>query len=277
MFDGVNVKEAIPGQPTTTAIRSENLFEIVNLLRKNPNKTDELVFWKNRVSFLEASKSNLTAIPYMAGIMADYETYGLEHLAKELDWGYAMKRMDKVKSIRDIRKDAQAIVEKNKEAQYQLAYLLSLFPNLNDVIDAEFSQLPIIEVKELSNYDSARDYLSKEEYNSLTETERNQLALDRYKSSRSRTNWQMGRDYELYVGYKYSQKGYDVDYFGSYMGLEDLGRDLIAKKGDEVLIIQCKYWSVKNKFTKIISISFTEQRSVTVSKTVLTRQKLKAS
>jgi hypothetical protein len=49
----------------------------------------------------------------------------------------------------------------------------------------------------------------------------------------------------LYVGYKYSQKGYDVDYFGSYMGLEDLGRDLIAKKSSEILIIQCKYWSEK--------------------------------
>ena len=31
------------------------------------------------------------------------------------------------------------------------------------------------------------------------------------------------------------------------MGLEDLGRDLIAKKGDEILIIQCKYWSAKKE------------------------------
>lgn len=247
VFDGVNVKKPISGQPTTTDIRTENLFEIVNLLRKDSRKTDELIYWKNRVAFLEASKSNLTAIPYMAGIMADYETYGLEHLAKELDWGYAIKRMDKVKAIRDIRKDAQAIVEKNKESQYQLAYLLNLFPNLEDVIDAEFSQLPVIEVSELSDYDSVRDYLSKEEYAALSGTERNQLALDRYKKSHNRTKWQIGRDYELYVGYKYTQQGYDIDYFGSYMGLEDLGRDLIAKKGDEILIIQCKYWSAKKE------------------------------
>ena len=183
----------------------------------------------------------------MAGIMADYETYGLEHLAKELDWGYSIKRMDKVKAIRDIRKDARAIVEKNKESQYQLAYLLNLFPNLEDVVDAEFSQLPVIEVSDLSDYDTVRDYLSKEEYASLSETKRNQLALDRYKNSHNRTKWQVGRDYEMYIGYKYAQKGYDVDYFGSYMGLEDLGRDIIAKKGDQVLIIQCKYWSAKKQ------------------------------
>ena len=246
-FDGINISTAPTELPDSISTRSENLFEVVNLLRKSGRRADELIYWKNRVSFLEASKSNLTAIPYMAAIMADYETYGIEHLASELDWGYAARRMDKVKAIRAIRKDAQAIVEKNKESQYQLAYLLNLFPNLKDVIDEEFSQLPVIEVSEISDYDSARDYLSKEEYAELSETERNQLALDRYKKSRSRTKWQIGRDYELYVGYKYTQKGYHVDYFGSYMGLEDLGRDLIAKKGDMTLIIQCKYWSAKKQ------------------------------
>lgn len=247
VFDGSNVVAAVSGQPTTIAVRSENLFEVVNLLRKNQRRADELILWKNRVAFLESTKSNLTAIPYMAGIMADYETYGLEKLAKELDWGYAIKRMDKVKAIRDIRRDAQAMIEKNKEAQYQLAYLLNLFPNLEDIIDAEFSHLPAIDVSKLSDYDAVRDFLSKEEYAALSESERNQLALDRYKKSHDRTKWQIGRDYEMYVGYKYSQKGYDVDYFGSYMGLEDLGRDLIAKKGGNVLIIQCKYWSSKKQ------------------------------
>ena len=33
VFDGVNIKKPISGQPTTTDIRTENLFEIVNLLR----------------------------------------------------------------------------------------------------------------------------------------------------------------------------------------------------------------------------------------------------
>ncbi len=214
-----------------------------SLQKNNLDCKDKIFFLKKKVEFLEAAQSNLTAIPYMAEIMADYETYGIENLANELNWGYAQKRMDKVKSIREIRKDAKEIVEKNKESQYQLAYLLNLFPNLEDVIETDYKQLPIIKVSELSDYDCSRDYLSKEEYASLSTTERNQLALDRYKNSHNRTKWQVGRDYELYVGYKYSKKGYDIDYFGSYMGLEDLGRDIIAKKDGMTLIIQCKYWS----------------------------------
>lgn len=192
---------------------------------------------------LKMFESNLSAIPYMSGMMADIETYGLEKLALGLSWGHSQKRLDKVKSIREIRKDARAMVEKNKDAQYQLAYLLELFPNLADIIECEFNQLPIIEVDELSDYDTTRDYLSREEYAALTITERNQLALDRYMNSHNKTKWQIGRDYEQYVGYKYREKGYEVDDFGSYMGLEDLGRDIIAKKNGMVLIIQCKYWS----------------------------------
>ena len=215
-----------------------SLTEEKNILFKEKNNL------KKSLNILEENfKSNLTAIPYMAGLIADYETYGLEKLAAKLDWGNSSERAKKVKSIREIRKDAKAIVEKNKEAQYQLAYLLNLFPNLSDIIDCEFNQLPMVEVKDISDYDTTRDYLSKEEYSALTVTERNQLALDRYKNSHSKSKWQIGRDYELYVGYRYNQKGYIVEYFGSEKRLEDMGRDLIAFKDGKTLIVQCKYWS----------------------------------
>lgn len=148
------------------------------------------------LSTLKEFESNMTAIPFMAGMMADIETYGLEKLALGLSWGHSQKRLDKVKSIRDIRKDAKAMVEKNKDAQYQLAYLLELFPNLADIIECDFRQLPTVTVTELSDYDSTRDYLSKEEYAKLSVTERNQLALDRYFQSHNKTKWQIGRDYE---------------------------------------------------------------------------------
>lgn len=193
--------------------------------------------------FLKSSASNLTAIPYMAAIMADYETHGVEMLATQLDWGNSVERAKKVASIREIRKATQQMIERNMEAKYQLEYLLSMFPNLQDIIETDYNELPVVKIEELSDYDRSRDWLSKEEYQKLKSAERNQLALDRYKASHNKTKWQIGRDYELYVGYKYGQKGYTVDYFGSYMGLEDLGRDLIAKKDDKILIIQCKYWS----------------------------------
>lgn len=198
-----------------------------------------------KIDFLEQMQSNLTAIPYMAAIMADFETYEIEALAKKLDWGHDVSRQKKVASIRDIRRAAKEMVEKNLEAKYQLEYLLHLFPALEDVIETDSKQLPIIRVEELSEYDRARDWLSKEEYEQLSSVDRNQLALDRYKASHNKSKWQIGRDYEYYVGYRYSLKGYEIDYFGSYNGMEDLGRDLIAKKtisSTTTLIIQCKYW-----------------------------------
>ena len=211
-------------------------------------KNEELTQRLNDSVFVsEKAKSNLSAIPYMSAIMADFETYGLEKLVRKLDWGSSQERLKKVKAIKEIRKDAEAMVEKNLESRYQLAYLLNLFPNLQDVIDADFQQLPIVDVNDLSEYDAARDYLSKEEYAALSTSERNQLALDRYKNSHKRSKWQIGRDYELFVGYKYQQHGYIVDNFGEYMGLEDLGRDIIAKKGTKTCIIQCKYWSSKKQ------------------------------
>lgn len=221
----------------------KDLFETVDLIN-SPRKEQyqEIQGLKNRIHFLESSKSNLSAIPYMTGIVADYETYELEVMAKQLDWGYSVERSKKVASIREIRRAAKEMVERNLESKYQLQYLLELFPNLQDVIETDYKQLPLVKVEELSDYDAARDWISKEEYQSLSTVERNQLALDRYKESHNKTKWQIGRDYELFVGYKYQQKGYKVDYFGSYMGMEDLGRDLIAKKDGKTLIIQCKYW-----------------------------------
>ena len=38
-------------------------------------------------------------------------------------------------------------------------------------------------------------------------------------------------------------QGYKLIYNGAIEGLEDMGRDLIAKKGKELLVIQCKNWS----------------------------------
>ncbi|MBQ8893050.1 MAG: restriction endonuclease [Clostridia bacterium] len=194
-------------------------------------------------NFMKSTGSNLKAIPYMAGIMADFETYSIEIIAQKMMWGESKERAKKVQAIREIRKDAQAIVERSKEAQYQLQYLFSLYPSLEEILDYEFNQLPAYELTALPDRDNSKNYLSKEEYQALSVTERNQLALDRYITSHNRSKWQIGRDYELYVGYTYSQLGYEIDYFGSYMGLEDLGRDLIAKKENEILIVQCKYWS----------------------------------
>ena len=187
-------------------------------------------------------ESNLTAIPYMSRLIADIMTVDLDRMAWALSWGNNQERQKKVASLTLLKKEKAEEIEKIKGAEYQLAYLLELYPALQDVIDAEFKELDI-SYSDITEYDPVLKYIEKEEWQKLTDTERNQLALNRYVESRQKSKWQIGRDYELYCGYCYEQKGYTVDYYGSYHGLEDLGRDLIIKHGDEVRIVQCKYWS----------------------------------
>jgi hypothetical protein len=71
-----------------------------------------------------------------------------------------------------------------------------------------------------------------------------QEALDRFKEKRL-NNLEVGRLYERYIGYLYEQDGYEVTFKGVVDGFDDLGRDLIARKGNEYKIIQAKCWSKK--------------------------------
>lgn len=197
---------------------------------------------KNHIENLNTLlSSNLTSMPWLAGMMADFLTYDIEVEAQKLDWGCNIERAKKVASIRSIRANAAQKIEMAKIASYQLEYLRTLFPVIDDILDTEYKELdystPCLDC------DPIRHFLTKEEWDRLSDVEKDQLALDRYVESRAKSNWQIGRDYELSVCYEYSQKGYSVSTFGSYMGIKDLGRDLIAKKQDITLIIQCKYWS----------------------------------
>ena len=126
----------------------------------------------------------------------------------------------------------------NDDFERQLDYLRSMFPIIDEILESRPSYSSTI-----SGQDPVREYLSTKEWNELSESQRNQRALDNYIKSHKKTPWQVGRDYELYVAHKYSQQGYDVDPCGSYLKLEDMGRDLILKKDDQIRIVQCKYWS----------------------------------
>ncbi len=92
--------------------------------------------------------------------------------------------------------------------------------------------------------DPAAVYLTAAERDSdkLTRAEKFQRVLDRY-WTRRKTPWEIGRDYERYVGYLHERDGFKVEYHGIARGYEDLGRDLICIKGDDIRVIQCKCWS----------------------------------
>jgi hypothetical protein len=126
-----------------------------------------------------------------------------------------------------------------------IKYYEALFPWLPDFVGEDIDELLVQAFQqtetEENEFDPVRTYLTHGEYEKLSPTERNQRALDRY-WSKKKTSWQVGKDYERYVGYLYEQKGYFVYYQGIEKGFEDLGRDLICKKDNQVIIVQCKYW-----------------------------------
>lgn len=217
--------------------------EVLNKLRVLEAKCSKLEkLDEQRASYLNEflHSDNLSGFPYIASLIADYKLIDLDYAIISLNWGHNVKRQQKVRSLIEIRKELKTVISQYKEIQYQLDYLKTLYPAIDDILSTAYEDLVVKDIADTSKIDSVKKYLSKDEYNSLSQTEANQLALDRYIESHKKNKWQVGRDYELYVGYKYSLLGYDIDYFGSYNGVADLGRDLIAKKENTTLIIQCK-------------------------------------
>ena len=148
------------------------------------------------------------------------------------------------------REHAKEEITRLKESEYKLEFLLDAFPELRIYLNS-FSDLNAIcsydnfnDFEE--NRDRAQDYLEKEEYEKLSVSERNQLALDRY-IERQKSNWQIGRDFEMFCAWYLEQEGYSVERYGIEKGVNDLGRDLIATcsfmSDRKILIIQCKCWN----------------------------------
>ena len=147
--------------------------------------------------------------------------------------------------VRKISSQKRALQEQCKLLEYQLFLYESVFPWLSDFKEIsadDLASVANIAAAPESEYSTLKNWLSPQEYQTLSETDRLQLALDRY-SSRQKSNWQVGIEYERYVGYCYEQKGYKVRYFGATEGLEDMGRDLIVSKGKKLFVIQCKRWA----------------------------------
>lgn len=192
-----------------------------------------------------AANENLQSSPWLAeqiaDILASYDEDTAVHLANKKH--PAQKAAE---AVRLIARDKRELQKKNKLLQYQLSYYEMLFPWLEEFREVDpkkgWKLTHEIDGKEESEYESIREWLSPDEYQRLSQSERYQLVLDRY-IKKAKSNWEIGIDYERYVGYTYEMKGYKVHYSGALLGLEDMGRDLVAEYGDQSLVIQCKRWS----------------------------------
>lgn len=127
--------------------------------------------------------------------------------------------------------------------QYKFEYLLSIYPELGKFKDDDAYINYMHEEEKRCNI---RNWLSDNEYFQMTEQGREQLAVDRYISDSSKwSDWEKGRNYEIYCAYKLFNEDYDIIQEGLNKKLEDGGRDIIAthKKTGKILIVQCKNWS----------------------------------
>lgn len=157
----------------------------------------------------------------------------------------ALKAADEVRAIKI---EKRQLVKELTSWKYKAENYESVYPWLAEEIaqDSEMeaeADIYFSVYRQEERADPVSDYISPDEYRKLTETDRNQLALDHYWRSGRKTKWMIGKMYERYVGYLYESNGWKVEYFGIRKRFEDLGRDLIAVKGKEVHVIQCKNWS----------------------------------
>lgn len=182
-------------------------------------------------------------LPYIAGVVADLYEVADEAVADYL----SIKKHPSIKgaeTVRQIKNEKKQLIKEKKMLEYQLVFYENIFPWLED-----FKEISIPEAIEYAkgyaiHTDPISKYISPEEYKKLPTSEKNQKALDRY-INRRKSNWEAGIEYERYIGYKYEQKGYVIEYSGATQGLEDMGRDLIARKGNKILVIQCKRWATE--------------------------------
>lgn len=217
-------------------------------VKKNNNEINKKIDWNRKLKkgVIQMAKERQKGFPWLAN--AYEELFALEN-RKTVNYlknkkNPALKASEIVKEQSRLKR--QAIKEK-KIAEYLVAYYENIAPFLLDLkeeidIATNDEQEVLKDYTEEELQDKTTNYLTKEEYRKLSTVEKNQLALDRFRR-RPKSKWLIGRLYERYVGYLYEQKGYDVDYIGIFKGFEDLGRDLICSKGDELIIIQCKNWS----------------------------------
>ncbi len=194
------------------------------------------------------ARQKALGFPWLATAYSEYFHVLDRTLAKELEEKkHPARRSADV--IRTVGREKAALRRENKILRDLHRYYEYLFPWLIDFKGEELDDL-IRQVQDRTvpdegetEIDPAVVYLTAAERESekLTRVEKFQRALDRY-WSRHKTPWEIGRDYERYIGYVHEREGFKVEYHGIAYGYEDLGRDLICTKGDDIRVVQCKCW-----------------------------------
>lgn len=243
----------------------EGKNEII-LLKRNlddytKNKEDELKNWKQKEeqtlrnwkekeiqNIQKLSEEKSKGFPFLAQAFSEY----FEIKDNKLDTVLQIKSHPAYKAaeqIRQISKERRVSEKAARESKYLLDYCKYLAPWLEDYIGIKSEELDAL-IKDIHTSWKKKEEEFEEEvkrhygpkYQDLSDTEKLQRKLDWYWNKPHKYDWQIGRDYERYIGYLYEKAGCTVYYEGR-KGFEDFGRDLIAVKENNFEVIQCKYWA----------------------------------
>jgi hypothetical protein len=242
-------KEKADLEKSIAKLARDKLDQEISEFERYRKETEEQIAQdKEAIKRLAEEKSQ--GFPWLAQAYDDYfrlrDLEMADHL-KTKRWPAPKKAKEVEKQIAKERREAERAA---RLANYVLQYCRFLAPWLDEYIGMEAEELDVIikeihaswEKKEEEFDEEVKRQVGPKKYEGLTPTEKLQKKLDWYWGKPNKSNWQIGRDYERYVGYLYEQKGWNVYYHGK-KGYEDLGRDLICKKDNAVEIVQCKYWA----------------------------------
>lgn len=246
------LSNAAEGEKYVKKLRKESVLLQNNIenLKATINDDTEIIrshaeaIAKDNAEYIKEIASNLNVlsnITYLSKILSEYQT-----LHYQVAYNYLLNKSRPAESAAEtvslLKRETKKHLEELNFYKFKLAYIEDMYPNISDIFEPGFNGKDDFELETAENTDRVRFFISPEEYKELSTTEKNQLALDRYVEQR-KSKWQIGRDYEMYVGHRLEEKGYAVKYTGIVENLEDMGRDLIATKNGKTLIVQCKNWS----------------------------------
>lgn len=223
--------------------------ETKKLLDEHKKETESIIdnykkFIQNTLEELRQDSVLLPSLIRWADVLAEYEEDEIVHYLYTKSRP-AFKAADEIKKAKE---QARAYKREVEYARNRVQLYEALAPWLVDYTDLSLEELlnALREDQQKDKlYESEEDpaslYLSKTEWHKMPPSQRNQLALDRYKDpKRKRTPWEAGIMYERYMGYIFEMQGYIVQYHGATQGKEDLGIDLICENDYTILIVQCK-------------------------------------
>lgn len=209
-------------------------------------KNAELIGKQSALIALAKQKS--AGFPYLADAWAEF--LALRDKAAENHLRYKSHPAAKAAiTIRQFASERREAIRAAKVSEYKLKLYEALFPWITQFTEEgiEDSYIRIGSEGAEDTKDPATKRLSEGEYRSLSTTERNQRALDRYCARKNKTPWEIGRDYERYVGHLFESNGLSVTYMGALEGFDDLGRDLVIRGAKRIKIVQCKYWAQRKE------------------------------